>query len=81
MALARLLSLSGHDVIVWSALPDEIERIKKSRRQMNLPNMIIPDAVQFVNDFMRVRDADYILFAVPSVFIRSTAQKIAMYVT
>ena len=32
IALARLLSNSRHIVTVWSALPEEIEELKKSRR-------------------------------------------------
>ena len=38
MALARMLSNSGHEVKVWSALPEEIEQLKTTRRQKNLPD-------------------------------------------
>lgn len=33
MSLALLLSDNGHDVTVWSALPEEIENLKKTHRQ------------------------------------------------
>jgi len=42
IALARMLSNSGHEVTVWSALPTEIEELDRTRRQKNLPNMEIP---------------------------------------
>lgn len=32
MALTRMLSNSGHEVTVWSALPAEIEELEKTRR-------------------------------------------------
>ena len=45
MALARMLTNLGHSVMVWSALPEEIERLSATRRQPNLPDMVIPDAI------------------------------------
>ena len=41
IALARMLSKSGHEVTVWSALPDEIENLNKERRQPNLITGIV----------------------------------------
>ena len=76
MALARMLSNSGHDIIVWSALPAEIDELNKTRRQKNLPNMEIPTDVLFTKEINEVcRDKDIIIFAVPSVFVRLTARK------
>ena len=75
MALARMLSNSGHDVTVWSALPAEIDELSKTHRQKNLPDMVIPDKVAFTKDVKRAcENNDIILFAVPSVFVRSTAK-------
>lgn len=75
MALARMLCNSGHDVTVWSALPEEIDELNATRRQKNLPNMVIPDKVVFAKDIKRAcENKDIILFAVPSVFVRSTAK-------
>lgn len=76
MALARMLSNSGHDVQVWSAISAEIDQLSVTRTQKNLPNMIIPQAVKFTKKIDEVCDAKEILvFAVPSVFVRSTAQQ------
>ena len=35
-ALTRMLSNSGHEVTVWSALPAEIDELERTRRQKNL---------------------------------------------
>ena len=81
MALARMLSRSGHEVKVWSALPEEIEKLKTTRRQKNLPDMEIPEEILFTDKPEEICDEDALyLFAVPSVFVRSTARKFAPYV-
>ena len=43
VALARMLCIKGHDVTVWSALPEEIESLSKTRQHPNLPSSNIPD--------------------------------------
>lgn len=81
MALARMLSNSGNEVVVWSALEREIDEFSASRVHPNLPGMRIPDAVQFTKNLEDVcRGRDILLFAVPSVFVRSTAAKAAPYI-
>jgi glycerol-3-phosphate dehydrogenase (NAD(P)+) len=68
MALARMLTNAGNDVQMWSALPEEIEEYSTTRRHRNLPNMIIPDEMQFTTDLEEAcTDKDILLFAVPSV--------------
>ena len=80
MALTRMLSLTGHQVTVWSALPQEIEEYRKTRRQPNLPGMIIPDEVCFTDSIEEACSSkDVVLFVVPSVFVRQTAAKAAPF--
>jgi len=82
MALARMLSNSGHTVTVWSALEQEIEEFSTTRRHPNLPGMEIPQQVLFTKDIAQAcQEQEILLFAVPSVFVRSTARKAAPYVT
>lgn len=82
MALARMLSNSGNEVTVWSAIESEIDLLSKERKHPNLKGMVIPLEVQFTKDMEDViSDKDLILFAVPSVFVRSTAEKAAKYLT
>lgn len=74
MALARMLCVSGHDVTVWSAIEREIDTFSATRRHPNLPNMTIPEEIRFTKSVEEVcRNKDILLFAVPSVFVRSTA--------
>ena len=76
MALARMLSISGHQVQAWSAFPAEVDRLAATRIQKNLPNMIIPEAVKFTKAMEEVcRDKDVLVFAVPSVYVRNTARQ------
>lgn len=80
MALARLLCNAGHQVTVWSALPKEIDELSRTRRQKNLPDMEIPQAVSFTKNIQEVCERkDILLFAVPSVFVRATAKSAAPY--
>lgn len=81
IALARMLCNSGHEVIVWSALPKEVESYTKTRRQPNLPGMVIPDAIVFTGNIEEAcTGRDIVLFAVPSVFTRSTAHSAAPFI-
>jgi glycerol-3-phosphate dehydrogenase (NAD(P)+) len=82
MALARMLSVRGHNVTVWSAIEKEIDEFAATRRHPNLPGMVIPDEIAFTKDIAQVcRDKEILLFAVPSPFVRSTAGQAAPYVT
>lgn len=81
MALARMLSLAGNSVQVWSALPDEIDEYSTTRRHRNLPNMVIPDEMEFTLSLETVCEGkDILLFAVPSVYVRQTARDAAPFI-
>ena len=80
IALARMLTNSGHNVAVWSAIESEIDELSASRAHKNLPGMVIPEATEFTKDLGYAADADIILMAVPSPFVRATTKRIAPYV-
>ena len=81
MALARMLFNKGHQVTVWSALPREIEELKQTRRQRNLPDMEIPGGIAFTADAEAAcRGMDIVLFAVPSVYVRGTVRAAAPFI-
>ena len=81
MALARMLCIGGHDVTVWSALEREVEEFSATRRHPNLPGMEIPEKIVFTKSIEQVcQGQDVLLFAVPSVFVRSTARCAAPYI-
>jgi len=74
IAIARLLARAGNDVTVWSALPAEIDTLSATRRHPNLSAMVIPDSIRFVKEIEAACvHKELIVFAVPSVFVRSTA--------
>ncbi len=76
IAVARMLADSGHAVAVWSALPAEIENLQQTHRHPNLPGMIVPDSIVFSTDLKTACSGqDLIVFAVPSVFVRRTAEQ------
>lgn len=81
MALARMLALNGNDVMVWSALESEIDSMSATRRHPKLPDMVIPHEIRFTKDLREAcAERDFLLFAVPSVFVRSTARRAAEFV-
>ncbi len=81
IALARLLCNAGNDVVVWSAIEKEIDLLSSTRVHPNLPGVELPEDMAYTKDIAEVaKDKDILLFAVPSVFVRATARKIAPYV-
>lgn len=81
MALSRMLFNTGNAVTVWSALSEEIDQLSRDRRQKNLPDMVIPEGIQFTKSIEAAcAGRDILLFAVPSVFVRSTAKAAAPFV-
>ena len=82
MSLARMLYVSGgHEVTVWSAIEKEIDDCVTARKHPNLPGMDIPEGIVFTKDPAEVcRDKEVLMFAIPSVFIRSTVAKLREYI-
>ena len=81
MALSRMLYNTGSAVTVWSAIPEEIDQLDRDRAQKNLPGMVIPRGIGFTKDIETVcAGRDLLLFAVPSVFVRSTARRAAAHI-
>ena len=79
-ALARLLAENGHDVTIWSALPEELKNMATTHRHPNLPGMVLPAGLHYTADMADIcTGRDLLVFAVPSVFVRSTAKKAARY--
>ena len=82
IALARLLAVNGRDVTVWSAIPAELKSLSTTHRHPNLPGMVLPSTMHYTADIAEAcAGKDILLFAVPSVFVRSTAKKAAPHIT
>lgn len=81
MALARMLCNMGHDVQVWSALPEEIDVLMATGKHPKLAHMELPENLNYTKFIQEVSEnKDILLFAVPSVFVRSTAKAVCPYV-
>lgn len=80
IALASLLHNNGHHVTVWSAFESEIDSLKKTRKLKTLPDLILPDSMEFTADLEQAMDGrDMLVTAVPSVYVRETAAKMRSY--
>lgn len=81
IALARMLCKTGKEVTVWSAIPAEVEQLKKTNKHEKLPNMELPANIYYTVSMEEVcKDKDVLVFAVPSVFVRSTARLASDYI-
>ncbi len=76
--LAIVLSKNGHNVFIWSAFPEHLEELNKKRENKKyLPGIKIPENIIFEKDLKTVIEkSSWIIFAIPSKFFRSVAQKI-----
>ena len=75
-AIAVLLHNNGHQVTLWSAIPEEIEEIGRTHRHKNLPEVTLPEDITYTADLEEaMRDKRILVMAVPSVFVRGTARR------
>ncbi|MEW6510510.1 MAG: NAD(P)H-dependent glycerol-3-phosphate dehydrogenase [Bacteroidota bacterium] len=70
--LAILLADNAHSVVLWSYRPEDAERMRTTRENPSfLPGIRIPDSVSVTCELTpAVRDAEIIVGAVPSQFLR-----------
>ena len=74
-ALARMLAVNGHNVTMWSALPQELTELKNTRKHKNLPGCTLPESISYTPDIHEIcQGRDILLFAVPSPYVRTTAR-------
>ena len=82
MALALLLHNNGHEVLLWSARPEDARKLREKRENPDrLPGVQIPEDIEILTDLERViKSADVTVLAVASPYIRNTAHKMAPFV-
>ena len=75
-ALSMMLFKNGHDVTVWSIDKNEVEMLQKEREhKTKLPGVQLSEDMVFTNDLEEgMKDKDFLVLAVPSIFTRSTAR-------
>ncbi|CAN5878155.1 NAD(P)H-dependent glycerol-3-phosphate dehydrogenase [soil metagenome] len=78
-ALALLLARSGHPVRLWGRDPAQVEQIVRDREnRRHLAGIPLPEEVEPTADAERATgDADLIIAAIPSAFLRSTLSAVA----
>lgn len=81
-ALSVLLSDNGHQVTVWSIDENEVKMLNEKREhELKLPGVKLPDDMVITGDLgSTIRGRDFLVLAVPSPFIRSTAKKMSPFV-
>lgn len=76
-ALAIVAHNNAHEVVLWSPFQAEIDGINSTHMQERLlPGVVIPDGIHATTDLSAAENSDAIIVAVPSRFVRETAQKL-----
>ncbi len=80
MSLASLLHGNGHEIAVWSAVENEIISMKETHRVKNLPDLVLPEDMVFTCSLEEAMSGrDMLVMAVPSIYVRQTARRMAPY--
>ena len=81
-ALAVLLANNGHEVMLWSVDPHEIEMLTNHREQEEkLPGVKLPDNVIVEADMETcLQGRDVVVMAVPSPVVRVVAKQMAPFI-
>ncbi len=81
-ALAVVLHKNGHEVTIWSISEDEIAMLKSEREHKDkLPGVKIAEQIGLTTDIEEaIAGRDMLVVAVPSPYIRSTAEMMAPHV-
>ncbi len=81
-AAALHLEKQGHDVTLWSWLPEESQRLKTDLENKEfLPGIPLSDKINFTSDITCVKDKNLIVLVTPSKAIRSTCKMMAPHIT
>ena len=80
-ALAVLLNNNGHEVTIWSIIPEEVEMLRAKRQhEKKLPGVILAPNIDVTGDLEgAMTDKDILVLAVPSPFTRSTAHSMRAF--
>lgn len=77
-ALAVMAHKSGHDVVLWSAVPSEIKDIRDhGENKKLLPGVPVGSAICLTTEIKEIERSELVIFAVASKWVRSVAQTVA----
>ena len=73
-ALGMLLVDNGHQVTLWSAFPEELESMEKTKTHRSLPGIVLPEEFIYQPDLEKAMEgAKVLVLAVPSIYTRGRA--------
>ena len=79
-ALGMLLVDNGHQVTLWSAFPEELEGMEKTKTHRSLLGITLPEEFIYQPDLEKAMEgANVLVLAVPSIYTRGTARKMAKF--
>ena len=79
-ALAILLVQNHNQVALWSAFAEEADKIRTDKKHPNLPEAVIPEELEITADLQAAMEGkEMLVLAVPSIFVRQTAAKMAPF--
>lgn len=78
--LAQHLSNKNAKVTIWEFVPTVAESLKKTRRHAQIPGFRLDGSIKVTNDVaVAVKDADVLLFVLPSKALAATAKNIRRF--
>jgi len=78
-ALAMLLLENGNQVALWSHTKEESTCLRKSLKNPLLPEVALPEGLEFTAELACVCDCDVVVIATPSFAVRTTARLIKTF--
>ncbi len=80
-ALALVLEKNGHEVTLWSSREAKAKELTRLRENVDkLPGVILPETIEITADMeTAVKEKELVVLGVPSLYIRSTAAKMAPF--
>lgn len=79
-ALASSLARNGHDVTLHSIHEKASDELRRTRENKYLKGVILPENLQFSDDFMAIPQAEAVVFVPPSYAIRPVCEAVRDYV-
>ena len=76
-ALALVLLENGHEVTLWSYLPEESRAMEQSGENPMLKGVPLPRTLSFTTDMGCVAECGLVVLATPSFAVRNTARQLA----
>ena len=78
-ALSQVLCDNGHETYLWSHNPAKAEEMAKTRENLLLKGVILPESLHLTSDLGCLEGADLVVSASPSFAVRETGRKMAPY--